>query len=115
MSGASPQIGGEPVAACGAVPALDVSSLKLGGAGNGVPTFSAEDVRGLVRTDITHRGISQAAWARENGYTPAFVCLVLNGKRHPGHRMASVFGVRVETKPRGGVRPGAGRKQRVVS
>ena len=45
--------------------------------------LSADEVRERLRKACEDAG-SQAAWARDHGVSPAFVCDVLCGRRQPG-------------------------------
>jgi gp16 family phage-associated protein len=51
-----------------------------------------------VRAEWLRKGISEAAWARENGFSPATVNQVLNGRnratRGTGHKIAVLLGIK---------------------
>lgn len=51
-----------------------------------------------VRADWLRKGISEAEWAREHGFSPATVNQVLNGRnratRGVGHKIAVMLGIK---------------------
>jgi hypothetical protein len=51
-------------------------------------------------------------WADQHGFSRPFVSQVLREIAWPTQRMASYLGVRLESRPRGGARPGSGRKRK---
>lgn len=60
-------------------------------------TFTADQVRNRLRSACDAAG-GQAAWARDHGVSPQYVCDVLTGGREPG--MALTTGLGLVENPR---------------
>lgn len=59
----------------------------------GYELISPSAVVALIRGAIVRSGKTQAAIARQAGVTPAYLCLVLSGRKPPSRRLCKMFGI----------------------
>lgn len=57
-------------------------------------TLSADAVRAELRNQLQRDGQRPADWARDHGFSDAFVSAVLNGHKAPSTRMCEALGFR---------------------
>jgi DNA-binding transcriptional regulator YdaS (Cro superfamily) len=61
--------------------------------------MNADEVRNMLRRACQAAG-SAAAWAKDNGVSPAYVSDTLNKRRDPGPAILDALGIEAETNYR---------------